>query len=386
MDARVRCSGSIEGMTRSDARATERIALFVPDLGGGGAERMMVNLANAFAARGLAVDLVSACVGGVYQKEVDQRVRAICLGAPRVLYSLPGLIRYLRRERPVVMLSALTHANLVALCARMLARTRTRVFVSERNVLQTQFARDRSTGERAFIVLMRWLYPRADGAIAVANGVASDLVSVAGLDAERVHTIYNPVVTARIHELASEVAPHPWLEPREPPVVLGVGRLTAQKDFTTLIRAFRMVRNQRICRLVILGEGEERETLRSLVSDLGLSDCVLLPGFQENPFAWMSRASVFVLSSKWEGLPGVLIQAMACGAPVVSTDCHSGPREILEAGKWGRLVPVADSDAMAVAILETLAATNPPDVARRAADFSVPRSVESYLELLLPCS
>lgn len=377
------CSSAMEA-TCDNARSCAKITLFIPTLEGGGAERMMVNLANAFAARGYSVDLVSASASGVYLHEVRPDIRVIDLGARRVLFSLPGLIRYLRRERPPVLLSALNHANVVALCARMLARTRTRVFVSERNVIRSEFGNRPSFSERVVLTLMRRLYPRADGAIAVANGVAADLVQVIGLDAARVHTIYNPVVTDGLEELASRDTPHPWLEPGEPPVVLGVGRLTAQKDFATLIRAFRLVRDERVCRLVILGEGEERNDLQDLIAELGLTDCVLLPGFQANPFAWMSRAAVFVLSSKWEGLPGVLIQAMACGAPVVSTDCHSGPREILEGGKWGRLVPVADSPKMAAAILEALTASERPDVASRAADFSVPRSVDAYLQVLLP--
>jgi glycosyltransferase involved in cell wall biosynthesis len=344
---------------------------------------MMVNLANAFAARGYPTDLVSAQAAGVYLREVSPRVRIVDLAARRVLFSLPSLVRYLRRERPYAMLSALTHANMVALCSRAIARVSTRILVSERNVIKNDDARQLRLSDRLALLLMKRLYSQAEGAVAVAQGVATDLVEIIGVQADRVHTIYNPVVTDDIAELAGAPSPHPWLEKGELPVVLGVGRLTEQKDFETLIRAFRLVRDQRPCRLVILGEGEQRDHLWSLVTELNLTDCVLLPGFQENPFAWMSRAAVFVLSSRWEGLPGVLIQAMACGTPVVSTDCHSGPREILENGKWGRLVPLSDSETMAKEILATLTSDTHPDVGRRAADFRVERSVQNYLNLLL---
>lgn len=177
---------------------------------------------------------------------------------------------------------------------------------------------------------------------------------------------------------------HPWLGEGKPPVILGVGRLTPQKDFSTLIHAFAQVRTVRDCRLVILGEGELRAELEQLVASLGVQDSVQLPGFADNPFAWMSRVRLFVLSSRWEGLPNVLIQAMACGAAVVSTDCPSGPDEILEGGKWGKLVPVGDVEALAEALSENLQVLDVVNSIERAMFFNVENAINAYLRLLMP--
>jgi glycosyltransferase involved in cell wall biosynthesis len=184
---------------------------------------------------------------------------------------------------------------------------------------------------------------------------------------------------------AAEPAPHPWLEPGQPPVVMGLGRLVPQKDFPTLIRAFARVRAERPARLLIVGPGSAaaQAELRALAAALGCAEDTALPGPTLNPFAYLARAGVFVLSSLHEGLPGVVIQALACGAPVVATDCPSGPREILKGGRFGRLVPMGDAAAIAEAITATLDAPGDraPRVAR-AMEFSVDRSVDRYLALL----
>jgi glycosyltransferase involved in cell wall biosynthesis len=227
-------------------------------------------------------------------------------------------------------------------------------------------------------------YLAADGITAVSQGIAEDLVCSFGLPRERVTTIYNPVVTPELLAQAQAPLDHPWFAPDAPPVILGVGRLHPQKDFPTLLRAFARVRAVRVVRLVILGEGEQRAALQQLVAELGLTKDVALPGFVGNPFAYMARAGVFVLSSAYEGLPGVLIQALACGCPVVSTDCPSGPGEILEQGAYGPLVGVGDVAALAQAMLALLA--HPPAAERlrhRAAEFSLDRAVDRYWRVLL---
>jgi glycosyltransferase involved in cell wall biosynthesis len=203
-----------------------------------------------------------------------------------------------------------------------------------------------------------------------------------GLPAQRIATVYNPIVSPKLVDLADAPLDHPWLAPGAPPVVLGVGRLARQKDFATLIRAFKAVRSLRPARLIILGEGQERAKLEALITAERLAGDVSLQGFEPNPFRYMRRAAVLALSSVHEGLPGVLIQAMACGTPVVSTDCPSGPAEILEDGRWGRLVPVGDADAMAAGIAAALDDPAPPDVAARAAAFSVEAAVSAYLKVL----
>lgn len=360
----------------------DRVAFYLPLLSGGGAERVMVELANGFAKRGVQIDLVLAKAEGPYLKDVSGAVRLIDLGSrqsPIVPRSLPALTRYLARERPRVMLSAMTYTSVVAVLARKLAGVNTRLFVGEHNALSMTARHSSRRSERWKPFFLRWSYPRLDGVIAVSHGVAEDLSQVLGYPREQIRVIYNPVVTPTLLARASETVAHPWFRPGEPPVIIGVGRLTKQKDFPNLIRAFSLLRAQRKVRLMILGEGELRGELEAMVESLALNDDVSLPGFVDNPFAYMRNAAVFALSSRWEGLPTVLIEAMACGTPVVSTDCPYGPAEILEHGRWGRLVPVNDPAALAAAIGEAL---DDPDVARgseRAGDFVVDRAVQLYL-------
>jgi len=219
--------------------------------------------------------------------------------------------------------------------------------------------------------------------VTVSDSVGRELADGLGLAPESVETIYNPVVDDTLAARASEAPEHPWFEEGEPPVVLGVGRLTEQKDFATLIRAFALLRRKRDARLLLLGEGRLRAELEQEARILGVSEHVHLPGFVDNPFSYMARAAVTALSSGYEGLPGVLIQAMACGCPVVSTDCPGGSREILGSGRYGRLVAVGDPEALAAALEATLEA--PPARAglrRRAAEFSFDRSVDRYLSLI----
>ncbi|RTH32330.1 glycosyl transferase [Thermus scotoductus] len=354
---------------------TPRLALFLPSLRGGGAERVMVHLARGFAERGFQVDLVLAKAEGPYLAEVPPSVRVVDLRASRVLFSLPGLVRYLRKERPHALLSALDHANVIVCLAHRLARVPSRLVISEHNTLSA--SRPQNARGRLLPWFMRWTYPWADAVIAVSQGVAEDLIHLTGLPREKIQVIYNPVVTPELFAKAREPLDHPWLASGEPPVILGVGRLTEQKDFPTLIRAFALVRAQRPARLMILGEGELRPQLEALVHELGLQDDVALPGFVENPYAYMARAAVFVLSSRREGFGNVLVEAMACGTPVVSTDCPSGPREILDHGKYGRLVPVGDVKSLAESILKAM--DEPPyrDLSR-VAEFTLEKSLERY--------
>lgn len=363
-----------------------RLAIFLPTLNGGGAERVMVTLANAIAMRGFAVDLVLATAKGIYLKDVSASVRVVDLKAGRVSKALWPLACYLRRECPLAMLSALTHANVAALLARKLARVRTRVVVSEHGLISGENALAAGISARMTYGLVPLLYPGANGICTVSQDAAQDLAAFTGLPLERVQTIYNPFDLGRLLQLASASLDHPWFADGQPPVLLAIGRLNEAKDFAVLIRAFDQLRQKRVARLVILGEGELRPELEALLAQLNLgSDVVQLPGFVENPFAWLARCRLFVLSSRREGLPGALIEAMACGTPVVSTDCLSGPREILEDGRWGRLVPAGDASALAQAITATLD-TPPeeqPDVRQRAADFEQEFAVNAYLKILL---
>lgn len=220
----------------------------------------------------------------------------------------------------------------------------------------------------------------------VSNGVAQDLARRADLPQNRIVTIYNPVVNQEIFELKTrQPVDHPWYAPGEPPLVLSVGRLNLSKDYSTLLKAFANLRSKRPARLMILGEGELRTELECLADTLGIAGDVALPGWTSNPFAHMARASLFVLSSAFEGLPTVLVEALACGCPVVSTDCPSGPAEILDGGRYGRLSPVGDAAALADAMAATLDSPLPPDVLRKRADvFSVDAAIDRYLQLIAP--
>jgi glycosyltransferase involved in cell wall biosynthesis len=359
------------------------LSIFVPEMVAGGAQRSMLKLAGGIATRGYAVDLVLARAEGPFLAEVPASVRLIDLKARRVLTSLPALVRYLRREQPTALLSAL-HANAIALLSRRVAGVRTRVVVSERNTLSReaqQYASDLRM--RLMPQLARTFYPWADCIVAVSQGVADDLTMVVGIPKKRVRVIYNPIVTPELIEKAKVPLKHPWFEPGEPPVILAVGRLSMQKDFATLIQAFAQVRQAHVARLLILGEGEERPALESLIRQLGLEQDVCLPGLVPNPYPYMREASLFVLSSRWEGLPGVLIEALYCGVPLIATDCPSGPREILAGGQYGQLVPVGDASTLARAIKAALDGKTPRPPQESWRPFELEVVLSQYIDVLL---
>lgn len=334
------------------------LALFLPSLAGGGAERVIVDLATTLAAAGHRVDLVLARREGPYLADVPDAVQVVDLGTSRVAAALPALARYLRRRRPHALLSTLEHANVVALLA---ARTApgVRVVVREANTAPLDLGSDGGRG-RVVGWLMRRLYPRAHRVVAVSEGVARALRDGLGVPAEKVEVIGNPVVTPRVLAGADRAPAHPWFHDGGPPVVLGVGRLEPQKGFDVLLRAFAAARARHACRLLILGEGGRRAELEALAADLDVADAVALPGFDPDPFPAMAAAGAFVLSSAWEGLPNALIQAMALSTPAVATDCPSGPAEVTDGGRLGWLVPVGDAAALADAIVEALAGGRRP--------------------------
>jgi glycosyltransferase involved in cell wall biosynthesis len=230
---------------------------------------------------------------------------------------------------------------------------------------------------------MRFWYPLADAVIAPSDGVGEDLIRHAAVAREQLHVIPNPIVNERLHALATAPLEDPWMHDRSVPVILGAGSLDPRKDFATLIRAFADLRTRRRARLVILGRGRERDRLLELARELGVADDVKLPGFEPNPYRWMARASVFALTSRREGSGAVLVEAMACGTPVVATDCPSGPGEILDSGRYGELVSVGDSEAVAAALRRSLDDPTPKALLDEAiAPFGVQRSARRYLQAL----
>ena len=333
------------------------VACYLRRLDGGGAQRVMVNLMNSFIKQGIKVDLILNKVEGPYLAQVPSEVSIIDLQAPQLLKGLPKLVQYLRQESPGALLSFLHYTNEIALWAKRLANVPTRVVVSERNTLSVR-AKNQTSSERWSPILARLFYPWADGIVANSQGVAKDLAQVTHLPLERIQIIYNPTVSPHLLEKSQELPNHPWFKKGEPPVIMGVGRLDPQKDFPTLIKAFAQVRNIKSCRLMILGEGREKDQLNELIVKLGREKDIVILDFVQNPYAYMAKAAVFVLSSIEEGLPNALIEALAIGTPVISTNCQSGPDEILDNGKYGTLVSVGDSQKMAEAILSVLSGNN----------------------------
>jgi glycosyltransferase involved in cell wall biosynthesis len=326
------------------------IALFGPSLAGGGAERFLLTLGTALAADGTRVDLVVTSATGALADSVPDTVRLIDLGARRMLRAVPPLVRYLRRERPAAMLAVAAPTNCIAILARALARVPVRLIVSERNAPAHAGAAFGGWRGRLLPLLMRASYPRADAILAVSTDVADALARCVRVPRACVEVVPNPVVTEAKLEASRQPPAHPWFASTAAPVILGAGRLVPQKNFALLIRAFARVRSERVVRLTILGEGPERADLLALARKLRIAEDVALPGFVANPWSCMRRAAAFVLPSRWEGLPAVLIEALACGAPVIAADCPGGSAEILEGGRWGTLTPVGDVDALAAAI------------------------------------
>lgn len=406
---------------RARGRAVERdIAVLMADLNVGGVQRTTLALAGALAERGHRVDLVVLKQGGALSDQIPDAVRFVpllrgwgpwarlhavaadplalplLLGPvllPRkvsaTLPYLPALAAYLREARPDAMISATPHLNLEAVWARRLAGASTRLLISERSTPSQKLSVSRNWRHRFLPALMRRTYPMADVIVSVSSGLGDDLAAVTGLPRHLIRTIYNPVIGPDLAQKVTAPVDHPWLRPGGPPVLLAVGRLSDQKDFPTLLRAFARVRAERPVRLLILGGAKDHKAaerlaqLQGMAQDLGVAADVDLPGIVKNPFPYMARATVFVLSSRTEGLGNALIEALACGCQVVSTDCPVGPTEILEDGRYGRLVAVGDDAAMAEAIIEALDRPLPVGMLQaRAAEFTEARAVDAYLEAL----
>jgi len=357
------------------------IAFFLPNLQGGGAEKVMVNLANAFSTRGATVDFVLGKAEGPNLEKLYPAINVVDLGTSNVFGWLEPMIRYLKGCKPRIVMSGLHHANLTTIMAKNLSGVDSKIIVTVHGQLSQDVGNSRKKLAKAIPFLVRKLYPKANKIICVSQGVADELINRYGLPEQKIQVIYNPVLTDDIFEKAEEPIDHPWFQLGQSPVILGVGRLTPAKDFQTLIKAFDIVYKARPAKLLILGEGPERESLQSLIKELNLENDVALPGFVENPYKYMKHTNVFVLSSRWEGFGNVIVEALALGVPVVSTDCPSGPAEILEKGKWGRLVPVGDPKSLADAILEAMNDERGKGI-ERAKEFSLEKIASQYLELV----
>lgn len=359
------------------------IAIVLHDLRGGGAERACLRLARGMVASGRQVELILVRREGAYLSEIPSGVGLTVLDKPRVSQCIGALARHFHRTRPKAILSALTHMNLATIAAARLSGSGARLVVSERNQISAKAREARDVWQRAVYRAVPLAYRAADKVVAVSGGVAADLAHFGRLPDGKIRVIHNPVFDPDIETLSQAPLDHPFFETGGPPIIVAAGRLHNQKGFDILLRAFAMARAQIDCRLVILGDGPERARLSAQAEQSGLGYDIDMPGFCANPFALMARAGAFVLSSRWEGFPNALVEAMACGAPVIATDCPSGPREILQGGRLAPLVPVDDADALARSLVATLTAR--PDTAAsraRAQSFSVTAAAQQYLDAL----
>jgi len=344
---------------------------------------MITNLVREFVRQGHPVEMILIKARGEHLKRLPESVTITRLGTEHSALSLWPLVRYLRHNKPDNLLVAKHRAIIVALLAKKIAKANTRI-VGRLGTNLSQALEGKNRIRKWFWHFqMRKLYPLASKIIPVSNGVAEDVRKITNLATEKMEVIRNPVITPEMTALASEPIDHPWFATQDIPVILGAGRFTRQKDFITLIKAFALVKKQIDCRLVILGAGQLQEKYQLLAKELKVTESISLPGFMQNPYPYMHQASLFVLSSAWEGSPNVLSEALALGTPVVSTDCPSGPKEVLQNGRIGPLVPVGDMEKLANAIVKTL--TNPPSEAllkSAVEEYCVEKSAQHYLAAL----
>ena len=330
-------------------RTSPDICLVMHDLAGGGAEKMMVRLANAIAEQGYNIQVLLMTEGGVNKKELKSNVELVELGGSRTLSAVPRLARYLLKTKPQRVLSVLTHVNVAAILACSVSGYLSRLFVSERNTL----SKDKDVNPAKLIQLTYWLAPRLykfipNPVFCVSNGVSNDLYNTYGLPLGKTLVLPNPVITSTLIDDLERKPSHAWLNDKRSKVIVAVGRLCYQKGFDILIKAFSLLDGD--SKLIIFGEGELRCELQRQIDDAQLTARVSLPGYTDYPVAEISRADLFVLSSRFEGSPNVLVEAMRCGVPVVSTDCPSGPDQILKGGLLAPLVSVDDAEALARAM------------------------------------
>jgi glycosyltransferase involved in cell wall biosynthesis len=367
-------------MTNMRQKSGSLITVFVATSGHSGVDRLIRHLVPSMARRGYPIDVLKIRDHGPVIEDQSHGVQMIDLKVKHVYSSFPTLIRYLKHRRPAVMLTDKDRVNRTAILARAWSRVPTRLVVSSGTTISIDLA-NRGAFERWLQKRsMKYLYPHAENIVVTSEGVADDMAEYTGLARKRIQVVPCPVVPNEFFGLQLPRPDHPWFIADAPPVILGVGELGPRKDFVTLVNAFARLRANQNCRLVILGKGNQRDHLLSVANELGVANDIDLPGFESNPYPFMAHAAMLAMSSRWEGLGFVLIETLALGTPVVSTDCPSGPREILDGGRYGRLVPVGDAERLARAMAETLLNPLPTAFLQEAArPYEIERSTSAYL-------
>ncbi len=353
--------------------------------GNGGVEKMAINLMAGMIEIGEDVELLRIKSRGKFVRNIPPKVKVLQLPSSHAYGNIPFLCSYLKEKNPPAILAIKERAAISMTIAKALTRTETRIIARfGTNLTQSLREQKKSTFYKVLrLSLLRWTLKRLDGVIAVSKGVREDLLSLCPSLEERVLCIPNPVITPKLFEMAQETIDHPWFLEKEVKVAVAMGRLTQQKDFSTLISAIYMANKSMPLRLLIMGEGEKRKELEKQIQRLHLESSVNLAGFISNPYPYLKRADLFVLSSRWEGSPNALTEAMALGTAVVATDCKSGPREILKGGKVAPLVKVGDPNSLAQAIIETLRSPPSPSLLQKAVEeYHYTCSAKRYLEFL----
>ena len=382
------------------SNSPQKVALLLHDLEKGGMQAVCLKLVRALGEHpDLEVELVLSSKVGGFLNHLPNNVEVINLDIPfqlclKYVYKLTvTLSRYLRQSNPDIILSNLPFVNVITLLAKAVSLSKVRTILIEHTLpLKRSLERENksSLGRRftgVITKMTRLLYPYAFCIVTPSYGMAKEISQAIGLKSQhenKLEVIYNPVVDEQLHQQAQAPLDHPWFLANQPPVFLAVGRLTPQKDYETLLHGFALLKQQMPARLVILGDGSMRSDLERLVETLDIAPDVLLPGFVDNPYAYMSRSSAFVLSSVWETFGVVLVEALACGCPIISTNCDYGPAEILEDGEYGMLVPVKDYRALAEAmkIMLTQLEYDPKNLRDRAQTFSLDQAVNQYLKIM----
>ena len=376
---------ALDADTYPSSESQQRVAILIPtppSRHGGGAERVMMSIAAGIAERGVAVDFLVNRANEDCWGSLSPGVRLRNLDTWRYT-CLPGLLSYIRHHRPHALLSTMKSANLTALIVKRFFAPDLRLVIHQANSFSGEL-RTLTAKQRLALHAIRRLMPSADAIVTLNQAMAADIKELVPGAADNVLVIHDPYDIDDIIARSRRPAEHPWLsEARTAPVVVTAARLHPKKDLGTLIKAFAQVARQRPARLIILGEGPDLARLKELANVLGVTTLVDFPGFKDNPYPFMAAADVFALSSKMEGSPGALLQAMACGTPVVSTDCPFGPSEILRNGELGRLTPVGDHRAMAGSIIEALDSPIDPERLRQAARCYPEKSaIDAYMDAL----